>query len=182
MRQDELNIQYFNWVYSLVCHCKYTKRLSYRKLLARLHEIEFTYTLPMDSNRAEDGTDLRYRFGYEMSYGRESIEAYLDNRPCSVLEMLAALALRCEEDIMYDPDIGDRVGLWFWTMLTNLGLSTMHDRNFDSVYVDSVIARLLHHEYGPHGEGGLFTVHNRREDLRSVEIWYQMNWYLNEIL
>ena len=30
-------------------------------------------------------------------------------------------------------------------------------------------------------EGGLFTVNNGR-DMRRTEIWYQMNYYLSEII
>ena len=42
------------------------------------------------------------------------ISAYLDNKTCSVLEMMIALAIRCEEHIMDDPDVGNRTGQWFW--------------------------------------------------------------------
>jgi len=52
--------------------------------------------LPMDGNRAEDGIDLRYRFGYEKEYEGSTIASYLDNSPCSVLEMLIALAFRAK--------------------------------------------------------------------------------------
>lgn len=50
------------------------------------------------------------------------IASYLDNRPCSVLEMIIALAIRLEEHIMDDPDIGNRTGQWFWDMIVSLGL------------------------------------------------------------
>ena len=109
-------------MYQLVFDGRYSKRLSYRKLLRELHRIEFTYSIPMDGNRAEDGVDLRYRFGYENGYSSSMISVYLDNRMCSVLEMMIALAIRCEEHIMDDPDIGNRTGQWFWNMIVNLGL------------------------------------------------------------
>jgi len=83
-------------------HERYSRRLSYQKLLRHLHNIDFQYMLPMDGNRAEDGIDLRYRFGYEKEYEGSTIASYLDNSPCSVLEMLIALAFRCEEHIMTD--------------------------------------------------------------------------------
>ena len=105
MTKNELNDAYFNWMYQLVFDGRYSKRLSYRKLLRELHRIEFTYSIPMDGNRAEDGVDLRYRFGYENGYSSSMISVYLDNRMCSVLEMMIALAIRCEEHIMDDPDI-----------------------------------------------------------------------------
>ena len=78
MTKNELNDAYFNWIYQLVFDGRYSKKLSYRKLLRELHRIEFTYSIPMDGNRAEDGVDLRYRFGYENRYSNSMISAYLD--------------------------------------------------------------------------------------------------------
>lgn len=65
MTEKELNNEYFEWMCQLVYDERYTRRLSYQKLLNHLHNIDFQYSLPMDGNRAEDGIDLRYRFGYE---------------------------------------------------------------------------------------------------------------------
>lgn len=182
MTRDELNNEYFNWMYQLVCNEKYYRRLSYCKLLSHLHNIEFTYIIGMDGNRAEDGIDLRYRFGYERQYIDPMIATYLDDRSCSLLEMLIALAMRCEEHIMDDPDVGNRTGQWFWNMIVNLGLGSMNDSKYDEKYVDGVISRFLNREYKRNGDGGLFTVPNCKNDLRSAEIWYQMCWYLDDIL
>lgn len=180
MARDELNTQYFEWMYRLVCDDEYSRGLSYRKLLRYLHQEEFYYTLPMDGNRAEDGTDLRYRFGYEHSCEGPEIASRLDNRPCSILEMMVALAIRCEEQIMDDPDAGNRTGQWFWNMIVNLGLGPMDDKRFDPALVDNILKRFMNREYGPHGEGGLFAVRHCKKDMRFVEIWYQMNHYLTE--
>ena len=182
MTRDELNNKYFEWMYQLVCNDRYSKRLSYRKLLTHLHSIEFKYTIGLDGNRYEDGIDLRYRFGYKNSYEAPMITTYLDDRPCSVLEMLIALASRCEEHIMDDPYEGDRMGQWFWNMIVNLGLGSMNDTKFDKAYVNSVITKFMNREYKRNGEGGLFTVEHCKYDLRSIEIWYQMCWYLDNIL
>lgn len=181
MTKDELNNAYFEWMYQLVCDER-DSEMSYRKLLYLLHDMDFNYTIPMDGNRAEDGTDLRYRFGYENAYDGPIIAAYLDDRPCSVLEMMVALAIRCEEHIMCDPDIGDRTGQWFWNMIDNLGLGDMNDEGFYKNYAERVIQKFLNREYKRNGEGGLFTVKHYRKDLRLVEIWYQMCWYLDENL
>lgn len=182
MTKNELNNKYFNWMYQLVCNGKYYRKLSHRKLLAQLHSIDFSYMMTMDSNRAVDGIDLRYRFGYEHKYTGNTITEYLDNGPCSVLEMLIALAMRCEEHIMDDPEIGNRTGQWFWNMVVNLGLGAMNDNNFDKRHVDFVILRFLNRDYERNGEGGLFTIDDCRDDLRNVEIWYQMCWYLGSIM
>ena len=182
MTKDELNNLYFEWMRQLVCNKRYTKGLSYRKLLIQLHRTDFNYIIGLDGNRAEDGIDLRYRFGYENSYEGPMIAAYLDDRPCSVLEMLVALAIRCEEHIMDDPDIGDRMGQWFWNMIANLKLSSMDDEHFNKTYTENIITKFLNREYERNGKGGLFTVRHCKHDLRSVEIWYQMCWYLDSII
>jgi hypothetical protein len=96
--------------------------------------------------------------------------------------MMVALSVRCEETIMDDPRIGDRTGQWFWGMISSLGLGSMMDNQFDKEYVDSVIDRFLKREYEPNGKGGLFTIKRCRYDLRSVEIWYQMCWYLDKFI
>lgn len=181
MTENELNDLYFEWMYQLVCDERYSRRLSYRKLLIYLHSIDFHYTIGLDGNRAEDGIDLRYRFGYEESYEESMISTFLDNHPCSVLEMLVALSIQCEK-IMTEPYIGDRTGQWFWNMIVNLKLGSMTDSNFDRKYVNERIGIFTEREYGRDGDGGLFTIKHCKHDLRNVEIWYQMCWYLDSIL
>ena len=84
---------------------------------------------------------------------------------------------------MDDPDIGDRTGQWFWSMIENLGLSDMDDAEYDELYVHRIVKRFLDRGYKKNGEGGLFTIHHSAgRDLRNVEIWYQMCWYLDELV
>lgn len=179
MIQDKLNDEYFNWMHNLVCDKVYRRGLSYLKLLRCLHDIVFSYSIPMDGNREADGIDLRYRFGYEKQYDDSMIANSLDNRPCSVLEMMIALAFRCEEHIMDDPEEGNRTGKWFWDMIENLGLKSMIDDIFDKDYVTDTVNIFLNREYARNGEGGLFKINSQEIDMRSVEIWYQMCWYLD---
>ncbi len=182
MTEYEFTSRYFDWMYQLVADDRYFK--SYRKLFSRLHDTEFTYTIPMDGNRAEDGIDLRYRFGRENAYPDAMVACLLDVNPCSILEMMIALSIRCEEHIMDNPEIGDRTREWFWEMLVNLGLGSMDDAQYDEAYVDEVLERFLNREYEANGKGGLFIVQNPRYaqyDLRTVDIWYQLNWYLSDI-
>ena len=181
MTKREMKAQYFKWMYQLVCDRRYPRGLSYRKLFFRLHEREFIFQIGMDENRAADGRDLRYRFGRERAYDDALIDEYLCDRPCSILEMMLALAIRCEENIMSDPALGDRTGQWFWNMIISLGLNGMDDQRYNERYVDDILDRFLRREYSSRGQGGLFTVRYPHKDLRTVEIWYQMNWYLNEI-
>lgn len=181
MTQTELSRRYFDWMYQLVYDNRYSKKTSYRKLLQYLNEREFIYLIDLDGNRSSDGEDLRYRFGYELGYPDPIIATHLDNRPCSILEMMIALAIRCEEHIMEDSDIGDRTGQWFWNMIVSLGLGNMTDARFDFAHVEEVIDIFLNREYEPNGHGGLFTVDHPRKDMRSIEIWYQMCAYLETI-
>ena len=165
MTRDELNNAYFDWMYQLVCDDEYSRGLSYRKLLFLLHDTDFTYTIALDGNRYDDGIDLRYRFGNEQGYRDSMIASYLDNRPCSVLEMIIALAIRLEEHIM----------------IVSLGLGSMDDSKFDKAHAIDVIRRFLNRDYGRDGKGGLFTIEHCRYDMRDIEIWYQANWYLDNI-
>lgn len=175
---DRINDDYFEYLYELIDAKRFSRHVSYRKLLMRLHDIEFTWFVPYDDNRADDGIQLRRRF----ALFREdvSLSNYISG-PCSVLEMMVALAVRCEEWIMDDAQKGNRTGQWFWGMVHNLGLSPMTDSNFDRDYVDDVITRLLNREYAPDGEGGLFRVKHCERDMRTVEIWWQLSWYLDSI-
>ena len=176
---DAINNAYFDWMYETVCKNRFPKSISYRKLLMRLHTIEFRYYLTRDSARYDDGLDLRYRFGYVCREYRDA-ERYIEG-PCSVLEMMVALAIRCEESIMDNPKLGDRTAQWFWGMITNMGLGSMDDEKFDRECVDSIVNRFLDRQYEPNGKGGLFTIRNCTDDLREVEIWWQLCWFLDSI-
>lgn len=174
MRTDVLiNNEYFDWMYNLVDGRQYSS------LLMELHNIEFRYIIPHDENRADDGISLRYRFALQSGF--EDYIEHLDG-PCSVLEMMIALAIRCEEDIMDDPRYGDRTRQWFWKMVVSLGLGSMTNDRFDRDYVRDRIDIFLNREYEPNGKGGLFTIKNCEYDLRDVEIWYQLSWYLDGIV
>lgn len=179
MTKEELNDRYLNWMYQLVCDDRYSKRTSYHQLFTYLYDRSFEFSIDLDGNRAADGEDLRYRFGSDQRYSDPLIARYLDDRPCSILEMMIALAIRCEEHIMEDADIGDRTGQWFWNMITSLGLGSMTDFRFDLDYVEEVVDRFLNRDYERNGKGSLFTIEHTNRDMRSVEIWYQMCMYLD---
>ena len=133
-----LNIdeEYYEWL------CSFTKGKRNRgsikkfdKLLDSLHYYEFIPMMDLDFNRVEDGLSLRWRFSNEFRIN------YNPEDSCSVLEMMIALALRCEEQIMDDPDIGNRTSHWFWLMVRNMGLFEFNDNNFNSDDVKNIIDR-----------------------------------------
>ena len=170
--------RYFEWLVDLVSRNRFSQQVSYYKLLRHLHDKKFRYSIPLDRNRASDGVDLRYRFAV---FNRCTAEA-VGRGPCTVLEMMIALSIRCEESIMDDPAIGDRTGQWFWGMITSLGLGGLRDDRYDPDYVEDVLDRFLDRDYEPDGRGGLFTIRHCDEDLRDVQIWRQMSWYLDTIV
>lgn len=177
--KNDIEYEYFEWLYNYVCKGRSHDKVSYRKLFEFLYQKEFTYLIPKDANRAGDGIDLRYRFA--MLKEDEEI-AYILDGPCSVLEMMIALAIRCEETIMDNTGYGDRTGQWFWNMMNNLGIGMMNDDIFDLEYVDDTIYNFLERRYKPDGRGGLFYIRGCEDDLRDVEIWIQLCWYLDNFV
>lgn len=180
---QDLRELYFEWICGFVFDDhKYSKKSFYEKLLRYLWNFEFSYTIGLDGNRAADGEDLRYRFGREFGYSDSEIACTLDVKPCSILEMMIALSIRCEVHIMEDYNVGDRTGQWFWNMIVSLGLGSMTDDRFDDTYVQDVLTKFLNREYERNGKGGLFTVEHCQCDMRSIEIWYQMCMFLDSII
>lgn len=177
--EDRVRSDYFEWMYDLMCEGRFAKTITYRQLFTFLHDVEFVYFVPHDENRAEDGIALRYRFC--MLHDCTDLEYCLDG-PCSVLEMMVALAIRCEEQIMCDPEKGDRTAQWFWGMMSSLGISGQTDYNFNDWLVNDVITIFLNREYEPNGKGGLFTIRGWDRDAREAEIWYQLMAYLNTLV
>lgn len=165
-------------MYDIADGGRFSETTSYRQLLTFLHDVEFVYFVPYDENRAAEGVALRYRFCRRHNY--EDFEYCLDG-PCSVFEMMLALALHCEENIMVDPELGDRTSQWFWAMIKNMGLANMTDSNYNEWLVNDVVTRFLNREYDYDGKGGLFRVKNWHRDMRKAEIWHQLMAYINSM-
>lgn len=183
MSRDEVKNAYFHWLYNWMSGERHHYDISFKRLLMHLHDTEFVYTIRNDQNRAEDGVNLRYRFA-KSDIIDEPVDYILEclAGPCSVLEMMVALANRCEEDYMDDPAYGDRTAQWFWGMVTNLKLGNMTDAWYDKNYVADVLYKFLHRKYDPDGSGGLFRVRGYRGDMRKVEIWHQMCYFLDTFM
>lgn len=166
---------FFEWIIETV------DGYEYREVLSILYETEFYPVLPQDENRLIDGRDLIYRFGDECDIPSHILDNKLGGY-CSVLEMMVGLAIRIEETIMEDIDFGNRTSMWFWIMMKSLGLYEMKDDKVDKNIVESILIKFLNREYSPNGEGGLFTVNDTNNDLREVEIWYQMCMFFDKLL
>lgn len=174
--------KYYRWLYSLVNSEQHLNSVKYDKLLLYLFNTPYYAEYEDDLNRIYDGYSFRYRifadkFNYDLEYVEEHLSCLGD---CSMLEMLVSFAYRIEDDIMSDDTQGDRVGQWFWSMIVSLGLGKMDDENFNEKYCNLVIRKFINHKYNKNGKGGLFTFTENNSDMRTITLWCQAMWYLNE--
>ena len=172
MNRDYVLDDYFDWLYF-----KVVKNNSYRKLLGMLHNMIFRHSVEYDENRAADGVNLRWYYVDEG--GNDEILRWKSE--CTVLEMLVAAAIQMEK-IMEDPDMDYSMRHWFWMFLENLDLADMTDDRYDKTYIYGRISMFMDRTYDPDGEGNIIYIPDAREDLRDVEIWCQMCWYMDSIL
>lgn len=178
MISDRILNDYFTWIYETMCE---GLDESFYKLFDFLYNCQFTWSIPEDASRAVDGKNFRYQFGYLYEIPRSVIDETFGDAPASVLEVLAALAYRCENSIMTNTKLGDRTAQWFWSMLASIGVSRETDDDFDALRVQHKIHIFLNRTYKPNGKGGAFTIHDKSKDMRRVDLWYQMCYYLNEL-
>lgn len=151
-------------------------------LLSTLYSREFvwdTWNFSKDAGRAADGIQLRQQY-LDIYYGGNSY--YLEfwgNKGCSVLEMLIALATRTTFIVTgFEPE--DSLSFWFWKMIDNLSLGYFTDDVFESWKVNSIIDAFLNRAYTKHGDGSIFHTRSKNFDCRAVELFYQMQQYVNE--
>lgn len=168
-------MNYFDWLVFQISP-DYHERERYSKLLFALYSTEFFWVVPRDLNRAKDGLDLRNQYEREVGAGIDIFG------PCTCLEMLIALAIRCENELMYDPDFGDRTDQWFWIMIDNLGLDQFENDEFDKDEVDYILNRFMNREYGSNGEFCMFPGTESVKNLKKMELAYQINYYVKMIL
>lgn len=173
---------YFCWLIGLLQN-EYIAQ-NYQKLLWKLYTTEYIWELDFDKNRAADGLYLRKIYcqyvGNEVTAFAGTRVGMYPNLPCSMLEMLIALSRRAEDDIMHDPDFGDRTSKWFWTIMQNLGLDCFDDYNWIEPEVDRILDVFLHRRYQTNGYGGAFPICSKPVDLTKTDLWWQMNAYLEE--
>lgn len=178
MTERNFKRKYLSYLKGLVCDQTRTG-LEYSKVFEALFDIEF-YAIgkltELDGNRMGDAIELRVNYERDNGYLRPVMLG-----PPTVLEVMVALAVRCEDCIMGNYDYGNRTGVWFWYMIESMGLIPYTDDCFNKDNVYAIIFRMLDRKYSEDGRGGLFYIPDCRHDLRHVEIWYQMNWWLNTI-
>lgn len=170
---------YFQWLCAKV-GTKGERMKPLLVILEALHSREFApILLPMDQNRALDGLHLRAEFTNE--HGEQGSSA--SRGRCTVLEMMIGLAGRmCF--LMESTENPRRIEEFFWKMVENLGISSVtalgYPENFVKRVTNKAVDHLLNRDYLPNGSGSLFPLTHPRQDMRQVEIWYQMHAWLSE--
>lgn len=167
---------YYQWLLTQIDGYK-EPFYNYSLLLNELHSIEFVWSIPKDENRAIDGINLR-----KLYIDEENLDdSYFDSSiPCSVLEMLVSLSIRCDIELMGSWSSREP-GKWFWMMIDNLGLLRCSDDRFSGEYVRQQVGIWLSRDFNKSGVGSPFPLHkSRHSDQRNVDIWRQMNGYLSE--
>lgn len=166
---------YFDWLKDII-HSR--EQGNYELLISYLRDQEFTFKIPKDLNRSKDGKGLR------LKYADQYLEGFYDESdilgpPCSVLEMLVALSLRTETDIMGEPG-NDRPWFWFWDMIDNLGLVEYTDNQFEQDEIEEIVDIWLNREFKTNGSGSIFPLKNPKRNQKRIEIWYQLSDYIEE--
>ena len=165
------NLKYLMWL----CNRVGLDTKKYKRLASALYRMPFEWpgSIPMDSNRAQDGVMLRYYYNQETGNTPPS-----DDLGCSVLEMLVALAERMDS-IIGEPGI-IQYDVWFGIFMANLELYDETDEFFREGEVKEVVSNMMHREIDYDGIGGLFPLARPYEDQRDLSIWDQMSCYINE--
>lgn len=173
---------YFDVLYDIVASDREeVTDLSYRMLLSVLDGVEFKDTRGIDSNRIRDAQELRADLIAEMAMDHTAVRPFPN---VSMLEVMISIADRLGQ-ITGDED----TAFWFWEMVSNLVLDGIDDTEFWSdpeSYEAEILDRaddVININYDRDGLGGLFLLREgvAPQDMRDTELWYQMQYYANEV-
>lgn len=170
---------YFDWLCITVGVDSRHSRRNYTELVSALHRSEFKPKLDIDTNRGNDGLQLRVEFMSEHGpWGSSS-----NRGTCTFFEFLVAISKRMSF-LMHGEGNSGRTEFYFWKLIDNLGLNKCTDDRWAYIngdfFVEDAVWRVNERHYAENGEGGLFPLRNPGRDQREVEIWYQMNSWLIE--
>lgn len=164
--------EYFKWLMDKIEYWKDSHRY-YDNLMEYLFFSPFVCSISNDENRKEDGLQLRDDFVFESG---KNLENELD---CSILEVLVALSIRCDRNVIGDPEIIKESKL-FWIMLDNLGLTVYDDDRFDVDIVKNIVDNWMFRRFETDGFGSVFPLKYPGRNQKTLEIWFQMQDYLAE--
>ena len=166
---ETLEKDYFEWLTSQIIIDGHRKVTMYTGMLELLHQKEFVWIVPNDDNRIGDSMDLRAEF---LGGAHHSFQ-----KGVSVLEVLVSLSRRMEFTVEGD------ARKWAGKLLENLDLHKMQDplskRKVE--LIEEILETLVWRTYDRDGVGGFFPLAWTEDDQTKVELWYQMNAYVNEM-
>lgn len=181
----DVSTKYLDWLYSTVCASGYESIAhNHRQLILQLHQTQFVVYNLKDQPREADGIDLRFRYCWDTgidykNYNEYSFSDLIPVDHCSILEMMIALAYRADENFTRKTNNESTVPNNFWDMVKNLGLMGETDDFYDYDTVCNTLDHFNKRTYEPNGHGSLFRFNNPKDDMREIDIWYQLCWYVN---
>lgn len=179
MRNNDILYKYETHLYEKVENDSHDIA-DYSKLLDTLFRIPFRSYIYMDNNRMEDASDMRFDYISELFNSKEDT-SIIEDRYISVLEVLIALAIRMEKDILCDPmSENDHSSDHFWVFLRNLGVENDTNDDYFEENVRKKCEIWMTREYDFNGNGSIFPLKGNKNDARKMEIWTQMNIYILE--
>ena len=161
--------KYVHWVLKDKLSLTDKETHTYLYIVLTLTDVEFTWRHPMDENRALDGLELRDDFEYETGEYLDKSSGLMAS--CTFFEMLAALAIRCENQLMRNLSMGDRTSKWFFEFLENLGLL---DTNLREEKIKERAEDFMN------GELDMFPLKRKGIVQKNEQIWKQLSAYINE--
>lgn len=168
MTRDPFDPRYLSWLTQQIAVPVGNR--TYLQLFAELHNKEFVWLIPNDDNRLADGLELRGEF-----FNVHGEDVGEDG--ASVLEVLIALSRRLAFTADGDPEV------WAWRLIQNLELDKFWDplKSASKIQdLDDRLEALIWRTYHSDGQGGFFPLAWPEEDQRKVELWYQMNAFIEE--
>lgn len=166
--------EYNDWLLEIIGF-NLPEHRKYELLIKELNKVPFRWVIPMDENRDIDAFCMRKEFLFDNGYDVSSV--WHESR--TVLEVLIAFSRRIETDITGEPGKDD-FGRWFWVMLDNLELLDFENVWFDKKAVDRILNIWLDRKFKKNGIGSIFPTTKVTSDQRDVEMWYQMQGYIDE--
>lgn len=144
-----------------------------------MHNIEFDDSVHNDDNRSAEGRELRFEFIDDtQDLGEFDPEEWdFISSPATLFEVLVALCRRLD----FQAELG--VSNWYYVLIQNLGLKQYADNDVASSQKGSItrkLNKLNNRTYSADGRGGLFPLKDPPNDQRTVELWYQMSYYILE--
>jgi len=144
-------------------------------LIELLSNTKFECSIPEDNPRTEDAFDLRREYISECRYNSEEPQA--DDRlygPASVLEVLVALAIRFDMEVVGNPGVPQPDRL-FMEWLDNLGVVVMDSEwSIDnSNLIMLKLSKWMNRNYKDDGKGSIFPLKHVTFNFSKSDIWRQ---------